>query len=320
MAPSHRACSFGHNSARALKTRAQVYKKTWCSLKKSMKSSPMDRITKYATMAMVTSARARPADPWLHAWHDPVAGLSTPPSCVRLADLDGDGEAKLLVADSDKKLKIFKGTSLVSEHQLLDVPVALCTFYTDASLPRAPAVAVASGSFVFIYRNLRPYYKFTVPPLETNSRELEMWARVGDDRMTAGEAWDELSAMRDNGIRLTSRSVDFLDIEDGTEDFRARRERFAARWRRPLHSGAAAAANAKPPPPPTQHTSVTCFTTLKRESEEWDAPESRWKAVFRRMAASLHPLPASFSRGDARRAASVEQVSAVPWRRETRRG
>jgi hypothetical protein len=33
---------------------------------------------------------------------------------VDLADLHSDGDYKLVVADLDKKLKIFKGTSLVS--------------------------------------------------------------------------------------------------------------------------------------------------------------------------------------------------------------
>ena len=72
----------------------------------------------------------------------------------------GDGDAKLIVADADRKLKIFKGTSLLSEHLLLDVPVALCTFFSDRTGPRTPSVAVAAGPFVFIYRNLRPYMKY----------------------------------------------------------------------------------------------------------------------------------------------------------------
>lgn len=55
------------------------------------------------------------------------------------------------------------GTSLVSEHALLDVPSALATFYTDLNKPQTPSVAVAAGPYIFIYRNLRPYYKFTVP-------------------------------------------------------------------------------------------------------------------------------------------------------------
>jgi len=36
----------------------------------------------------------------------------------------------------------------------------------DTTDPHTPAVAVASGSFVYVYKNLRPYFKFTLPNLE----------------------------------------------------------------------------------------------------------------------------------------------------------
>ena len=50
---------------------------------------------------------------WLHAWHDPLAGLKAFTPCVRFADLNGDGDAKMLVASADKKLKIYTGTCLL---------------------------------------------------------------------------------------------------------------------------------------------------------------------------------------------------------------
>jgi hypothetical protein len=52
---------------------------------------------------------------WLNAWHDPVAGLKTHGGCVRLVDLYGDGDSKLLVADQERKLTVYKGTT---EHAL----------------------------------------------------------------------------------------------------------------------------------------------------------------------------------------------------------
>jgi hypothetical protein len=74
-------------------------------------------------------------------------------------DLNGDGDHKLLVGDMDKKLKVYKGTALISEHALLDVPVSICIFYPDVQAPRTPAVAAAAGSYVFIYR-----YPLSLPP------------------------------------------------------------------------------------------------------------------------------------------------------------
>ena len=76
---------------------------------------------------------AAPASPWLNAFFDPLAGLKTVASCVRLSDLNGDGDSKLCVCDFDQKLKVYKGTSLFAEYALLDVPVAMCAVFTELS-------------------------------------------------------------------------------------------------------------------------------------------------------------------------------------------
>ncbi len=47
--------------------------------------------------------------PWLDAFNDPVAGISAYTPCVHTCNLFGDGDWRLVVADSDKKLKV--GTS-----------------------------------------------------------------------------------------------------------------------------------------------------------------------------------------------------------------
>lgn len=47
-----------------------------------------------------------------------------------MSDVFADGDHKLIVADDDRKLKIYKGTNLQSEHALIDAPVALTTFYS----------------------------------------------------------------------------------------------------------------------------------------------------------------------------------------------
>lgn len=51
---------------------------------------------------------------WLHAHYDPLATLYTFSSCMCLADLHGDGDYKLIVADlgtgtHNMKLKVYKG-------------------------------------------------------------------------------------------------------------------------------------------------------------------------------------------------------------------
>lgn len=138
--------------------------------------------------------------PWLHAWFDPLAAVHTVTGCVRLGDLFADGDCKMLICDLDKKLKVYKGTTMLHEYALLDSPVAACIFYTDtfavrqpnliariliyvylmalSAQPRTPSIAVAAGSHLFIYRNMRPYKKWTCPLTEPTSTETEIWSQL----------------------------------------------------------------------------------------------------------------------------------------------
>ena len=43
---------------------------------------------------------------WLNAWEDPLAGARAFSSCIELADITGDGNHKLLIADANKQLKV----------------------------------------------------------------------------------------------------------------------------------------------------------------------------------------------------------------------
>lgn len=49
------------------------------------------------------------AGPWLQAWYDPVAGLKVMPQSLRLVDLAGDNDYRLMCADLDKRLKVYRG-------------------------------------------------------------------------------------------------------------------------------------------------------------------------------------------------------------------
>jgi len=198
---------------------------------------------------------ARPSALWLDAWMDPMANTTAYSNCIATADLAGDSEWRLIIAGSDKKMKVWKGTTLVSEHNLLEVPVALCPFYSETATPRTPSIAVAAGTHVYIYRNLRPYYKFTVPNLDVDPKEMEVWEAVRDNKMSVADAFDELANIRDAGTLLTSRSLDLLAMEEGA-DVSARQDQFArAHCHEPLQ----------------QQTSITCMSTIKKNIDEWDA-------------------------------------------------
>lgn len=156
---------------------------------------------------------------WLDAHYDPVANLFTFSSCVALADLQGDGENKLVVGDLgtglyNMKLKVYKGTSMQSEHTLIDLPTAVISFLMDTNEPRTPAVAVASGPYIYIYKNLRPYFKFTLPPLEVNSVEQDVWNQAKEDMIDPMTLKEMLESLRDKGeVPLSVRSLRYLMLE-----------------------------------------------------------------------------------------------------------
>jgi len=201
-------------------------------------------------MNVQTGPVERISSVWLDAWQDPVANAKAFSQCVRLADVFGDGDWRLLVADARKKLKVWKGTTLQSEHNLLESAVAITPFYSEANTPRTPAVAVAAGAFVFIYRNLRPYYKFTLPPVDLDPKELAVW---GEEALEAAQLAQQLHALREAGVALSVRSTDLLAIDDAET---AKRQAFVER-----HKAT----------PLVQPTCVTCMETIKKNLEEPDS-------------------------------------------------
>uniref|UniRef100_A0A8C7KQL0 BBSome complex member BBS1 n=1 Tax=Oncorhynchus kisutch TaxID=8019 RepID=A0A8C7KQL0_ONCKI len=97
------------------------------------------------------------------------------------------------------KLKVYRGTGLMSENTLLDLPTGLVSFLMDQHEPRTPAIAVASGPFIYVYKNLRPYFKFTLPPLEVNALEQDVWNQA---REVSGAA--KISANKKQKIYIIS--------------------------------------------------------------------------------------------------------------------
>lgn len=171
--------------------------------------APPGTMPRARSLARAGSEAGAPRALWLDAWCDPVAGAATLCGCVATCNLFGDGDWRLVVADvAEKKLKaracapvaagsprrspprawrarrrphaphpgqVWKGTQRASEHALLDTPVALVAFVPDVAPPRAAALAVAAGPHVFIFKALRPFFKFALPPLPAGAEEAGVW-------------------------------------------------------------------------------------------------------------------------------------------------
>lgn len=138
-------------------------------------------------MSLISSIPLQ-VDPWLQAFSDPVAGIKCFSQSLRFVDLAGDGEFRLVVADLDKRLKVFRGTGISSTHTLLDQPVAAAVFYPDNVQPRTPSIAIAAGSYVYIYRNLRPYLKFSLPHVKLSNAEIDASIIFGNGNISSSSS------------------------------------------------------------------------------------------------------------------------------------
>eukprot|EP01061_Rhynchopus_euleeides_P042261 TRINITY_DN73780_c0_g1_i1.p1 TRINITY_DN73780_c0_g1~~TRINITY_DN73780_c0_g1_i1.p1 ORF type:complete len:599 (+),score=209.43 TRINITY_DN73780_c0_g1_i1:256-2052(+) len=186
---------------------------------------------------------------WLEAFTNPLAGVRAFSGCLEFADIHNNGDWKLLVADASSKLKIFSGTDLVMESPLLDTPCSIASFYVDYSEPnRRPAIAIASGPSVYIYKNLKPFYKFFLPCVEISSIESDVWANIRQDKVTIAGASEVLEHAKENGVMLSSRSLEFLSYETPEE-----RAKFA---------------NDVKNAPLIQQTVITSLAVLKKDKEE----------------------------------------------------
>lgn len=86
---------------------------------------------------------------WLDAWHDPVASIHTVSSCIRLVDVTGDGDPKLLVADQNRKLRLYKGKlTKPSEHLAAEFSPARDLKTSSSNLRALPGIFLAGSSLL----------------------------------------------------------------------------------------------------------------------------------------------------------------------------
>ncbi|XP_067130781.1 Bardet-Biedl syndrome 1 protein [Centruroides vittatus] len=194
---------------------------------------------------------------WLNAHYDPLATLYTFSSCMCLVDLQGDGDYKLIIADLgtgsyNMKLKVYKGTNLLSEHTIIDIPTGVVAFHMNTGDTKAPAIAVASGANIYVYKNMRPFYKFTLPTLEVSQAELDVWNQAKDDKLDLTNLKEVLESIRTEigESNLTARSQRFLMLDqDEMEEFAHLHKQF----------------------PLKRQTVVTCLNTMKKSMAEENA-------------------------------------------------
>uniref|UniRef100_A0A8C4L5V1 Bardet-Biedl syndrome 1 n=1 Tax=Equus asinus TaxID=9793 RepID=A0A8C4L5V1_EQUAS len=156
---------------------------------------------------------------WLDAHYDPMANIHTFSACLVLADLHGDGEYKLAVGDLGPSgrqpcLKVLKGPTVLAESALPALPAAAAAFLMGQHEPRTPALALASGPCVYVYKNLRPYFKFSLPQLPPNPLEQDLWNQAKEDQINHLTLKEMLEGIREKAeVPLSVQSLRFLQLE-----------------------------------------------------------------------------------------------------------
>eukprot|EP01086_Lenisia_limosa_P006488 TRINITY_DN25352_c0_g1_i1.p1 TRINITY_DN25352_c0_g1~~TRINITY_DN25352_c0_g1_i1.p1 ORF type:complete len:586 (-),score=123.73 TRINITY_DN25352_c0_g1_i1:21-1778(-) len=132
---------------------------------------------------------------WIEAFVDPLASVSAYSGLLCLADIDGDGSAELIIADLSQKVKIYKGTRMFQEFPLLDVPTAAVTYHMEDR--ETPVLAIAAGPSIYVFKNLQPLYKFTLPDSQLDPGEADIWASLKEGRIDAETVQNQLLALKD---------------------------------------------------------------------------------------------------------------------------
>eukprot|EP00049_Salpingoeca_infusionum_P025369 m.18885 g.18885 ORF g.18885 m.18885 type:complete len:590 (+) comp7955_c0_seq2:93-1862(+) len=153
---------------------------------------------------------------WQQVFSDPVAGLRVLPNCIAFGDVHNQGENKILVAHFDEEqhkalLKVYSGSSLIEEHVLADVPCGvMCTISDESTVPM---VAVAASDGLFVFKNLRPFFRFTLPPADVLEAERDLWINARNESANPQQLFDDLKALRSTGAKLCPRSMTYLAMD-----------------------------------------------------------------------------------------------------------
>lgn len=134
---------------------------------------------------------------WNDVKSDLVAGVCSFSQCIALGDLLNDNDNKLICGDVTNKIKVFKQECLVSEVKLDHIPVSIQTYraYNNQTKSILLYLAVAGGSYIFIFKNMKKHFKLTVPNVEINSLEVQIWEDLKNNKLENNVALQQLKDM-----------------------------------------------------------------------------------------------------------------------------
>ena len=86
--------------------------------------------------APFSSSQTEKKGPWLSAWKDPFSSTKVFSSCLKMGDVRGDGDYRLLIASENLKFLIYKGINVEMEQGLTERPIGVEIFYNEITKNR----------------------------------------------------------------------------------------------------------------------------------------------------------------------------------------
>ena len=144
-----------------------------------------------------------------------LAGIKAFNTFISLADILQDNNNRLIVIDTNKNLKIFKGDVIQEENHLSIYPAGLISFYSEDPISKSiiPFFAVAAGNSIFIYKNLKGTIIYTIPDQEINSEEMLIYQQYNKGAIDEKKCLKKIFDLAD---RLTD--INLNDDNDNDEN------------------------------------------------------------------------------------------------------
>ena len=133
-----------------------------------------------------------------------LAGIKAFNTFISLSDILQDNNNRLIVIDTNQKLKIFKNKEIQEEIKLNFFPSGLISFYNEDTVTKMviPLLAISGGNSIFIYKNLKGYMKYEVPDQDVNSEEMFIYEQFYEGRIDNKTCLKKIYDLADRLIEL----------------------------------------------------------------------------------------------------------------------
>jgi Bardet-Biedl syndrome 1 protein len=163
------------------------------------------------------------ADPWIAAWFDPLAGLDAASgACAVLARVTGDGAdgVELVVGTRSKHLKVVNGSRVSSKCSVGSGAACALAAVQPAGSARGSShcIAVAVGSAVLVYRNMRPFFRFALPTIAACQDEIDLLNEIREGELGAAVAAKRAAAIVQHGHRVSTGIARLAACASGSTD------------------------------------------------------------------------------------------------------